>query len=343
MIVLNSDFSTTRCVTRTLPNFNLASDTKLISTLTLDLNDKRRGAGGLREQGYFKAGILNTSHETQHLPLVTIITAVFNGAKTLEQTILSVISQSYKNVEFIVIDGGSTDETMEVLKKYEHAIDYWISEPDTGIYNAWNKGVRLSQGEWICFLGADDYLWNDRSISDMVGALNEAPISIRLAYAKVMLLSEKAQDIHEAGEPWLKINKRFKQVMCIPHQGVMHRRSLFEENGLFDESFRIAGDYEFLLRELKIQDAMFVEAVTLAGMRQGGVSSTPVNSLKTLYEIRRAQRLHGAGAPGKIWFSALIRSYIKAGLWSVLGERRVRKVLDFYRRMVGLPPYWTKL
>ncbi|MDH5645697.1 MAG: glycosyltransferase, partial [Candidatus Heimdallarchaeota archaeon] len=92
----------------------------------------------------------------ENKPLVTIITAVLNGVDTLERTILSVISQSYTNIEYIIIDGGSTDGTIDIIRKYEHAIDCWVSESDTGIYDAWNKGVRLSNGEWIAFLGADD-------------------------------------------------------------------------------------------------------------------------------------------------------------------------------------------
>lgn len=280
---------------------------------------------------------------TESQPLVTVIIAVFNGAKTLQQCIDSITQQTYENKELIIIDGGSQDGTVDLLKKNAHQINYWISEPDQGIYDAWNKGLSQAKGEWICFLGADDFLWNMQSICAIEKELRKLPYGIRIAYGQVMLLNELAQNIHVVGEPWLHIKDRFKQVMCIPHQGVWHRRSLFEQVGAFDKSFRIAGDYELLLRELRDNDAIFIEGLVIAGMRQGGVSSAPENSLRALKEIRKAQILHGLKYPGRIWIGAFIRSHIKAWLWAIFGEKRVRKILDFYRQMLRLPPYWTKL
>lgn len=338
---LDPNYSTTRRLTNTRPTHFLKNEK---SKPKGDLHGSARGReeGGLQTQNYFK---LNgpSVESLNSLPLITIITSVFNAERTLEETILSVIGQSYSNVEYIIIDGGSTDGSLDIIKKYQHAIDYWVSEPDAGIYDAWNKGVLSSQGEWLCFLGADDYLWNAEAVSDMAKELTKVSENTCVAYGQVMLLNEQAQSICPVGEPWSDIKDRFKQVMCIPHQGVMHRRFLFERHGVFDESFRIAGDYEILLRELRNNDAVFVEGVILAGMRQGGVSSTPTNSLKALREIRKAQKLHGLQRLGKIWFLALIRSYIKVWLWKILSEEQVKKILDSYRKMMKLPLYWTKL
>src|SRR5688572_26809863 len=94
-------------------------------------------------------------------PKVSIITAVYNGDLYLEQTIQSVLAQTYANIEYIVIDGGSKDGTVAILKKYASKLAYWVSEPDKGIYDAWNKGVQAATGEWIAFLGADDLLFPD--------------------------------------------------------------------------------------------------------------------------------------------------------------------------------------
>ncbi|MNJ96118.1 PGL/p-HBAD biosynthesis glycosyltransferase [compost metagenome] len=276
-------------------------------------------------------------------PLLSVIVAVFNGVETLQQCIDSVVSQTYSNIELIIIDGASKDGTVSLLEANKGKIHYWISEQDGGIYSAWNKGVAKAKGEWICFLGADDYLWSMQSISELEKELTKLPSSVLIAYGQVMLLNESAQNIHLVGEPWLDIKDRFKQVMCIPHQGVLHRRSLFEKKGHFDESFRIAGDYEFLLRELRDNDAVFIAGPVVTGMRQGGISSAPENSLRALKEIRKAQVLHGLKYPGRIWVGAFIRSHIKVWLWGLFGEVRVRRILDFYRRMVKLPPYWTKL
>lgn len=279
---------------------------------------------------------------TGSTPLITIIIAVFNGTKTLQQCIDSVANQTYPNKELIIIDGGSTDGTIDLLKKNNHHITYWISEPDRGIYNAWNKALAQAKGEWICFLGADDFFLNTRVLEQMAVHLAIIPANIRVAYSQVMLLNNDGETLYPIGEPWGKIKERFKQLMCIPHQGVMHRRSMFEQNGKFDESFRIAGDYELLMRELKTGDAVFIPDLITTGMRQGGISSDPENTLVTMREIRRAQKMHGQQWPGWIWFAAMTRVYVRFFLWRILGENLTRKALDAYRRILGLPAYWTK-
>jgi glycosyltransferase involved in cell wall biosynthesis len=93
-------------------------------------------------------------------PLISIITVVYNGASTLERTIHSIIGQTYKNIEYIIIDGGSTDGTVDIIKKYENRLAFWVSEPDRGIYDAMNKGIDKATGEWMLFMGCDDILQN---------------------------------------------------------------------------------------------------------------------------------------------------------------------------------------
>lgn len=276
------------------------------------------------------------------MPLISIIVAVYNGAKTLQQCIDSVAHQTYPNRELIIIDGGSKDGTVEILTENSDKINYWISEPDRGIYNAWNKGLSQAKGEWICFLGADDFFWNDQVLERMSVALQNVPPDVRLAYAQIMLLSADGESLFSAGEPWEKIRGRFRQGSCLSHQGVMHRRSLFEQNGKFDESFRIAGDYELMLRELKTAEAMFIPDIITTAMRQGGLSSNPSNSIEAMQDIRRAQKMHGQYFPSFFWLVAMIRVYIRLLLWNSVGERTTRKLLDLGRRIRGLPPYWTR-
>ncbi|MFC7300108.1 glycosyltransferase family 2 protein [Herminiimonas aquatilis] len=279
---------------------------------------------------------------TESQPLLTVIVAVFNGAKTLQQCIDSVAHQTYENIELIIIDGGSQDGTVDLLKKNSEQISYWVSEPDRGIYNAWNKALAQATGDWICFLGADDYLWNADVMFKFAHSLNSVQPSMYVAYGQVMLLNDGGRNMYAVGEPWENINERFYQVMCIPHQGVFHRHALFEKVGDFDTSFRIAGDYELLLRELKKSKATFIPII-VSGMRQGGISNKPENTIKTLQEIRRAQKMHGFKFPGRIWTLAYIRSYIRTWAWKILGERCMARLLDTYRRAIGLPAYWTKL
>jgi len=275
-------------------------------------------------------------------PLLTVIVAVFNGAATLQQCIDSVARQTYPNKELIIIDGGSRDGTVDLLEANREQISYWISEPDRGIYNAWNKGLARAKGEWICFLGADDYFWDAQVLERMAAQMEKLPPDIRVVYGQIMMVNSDGTSLYPVGEPWEKIKGRFRQVMCIPHPGAMHRRGLFGQHGQFDESFHIAGDYELLLRELKVADAFFISDLVTVAMRQGGISSTPANSLLQLREVRRAQRLHGQYFPGRFWLMAMMRVYIRLLLWNTLGERMARKALDLGRRMMGLPPFWTR-
>ena len=248
--------------------------------------------------------------ESKNYPLITIIIAVFNGAKTLQQCIDSVIQQAYPNKQLIIIDGGSNDGTVELLEANNQSISYWISEPDAGIYNAWNKGLAIANGEWICFLGADDYFWDSSVLESMSSQLLIAPSNIRVVYGQIMLLNSNGENMYAVGKPWLKVKKRFKQIMCIPHPGLMHRSSLFEQHGQFDESFRIAGDYELLFRELQTGNAIFIPDLITIGMREGGVSSDPNNTLKAMQEIRLAQKINGQKLPGWFWVLAMLKVYI---------------------------------
>ena len=150
IICLDKNYSTTQLLTQKKPILKQRPGDKLETSLFLADNRERKGEGGLRTKGYFKK-----SYDDK--PMISIITVVFNGEKYLEQTIQSVINQTYDNVEYILIDGGSTDGTVDIIKKYGVQIDYWISESDSGIYDAWNKGLSLATGDIIGFCNADDF------------------------------------------------------------------------------------------------------------------------------------------------------------------------------------------
>ncbi|MFA6901882.1 MAG: glycosyltransferase family 2 protein [Gallionellaceae bacterium] len=267
------------------------------------------------------------------LPLISIIVAVYNGAKTLQQCIDSVSHQTYLSKELIIVDGGSLDGTVKLLGGNNDQISYWISEPDKGIYNAWNKGLLQAKGDWICFLGADDYFWDEKVLEHMVDSLQKLPSEIRVAYGQVMLVDANRKNLHAIGKPWGKIKERFKKIMCIPHPGSMHHKSLFQEFGQYDESFRIAADYELLLRELKTKDAFYFPDLITVGMMQGGISSDPENSLSSLREIRRAQIINGIYMPSWVWLLAIARVYVRLLMWRVLGESWAKKALDLYRHI----------
>lgn len=263
--------------------------------------------------------------------LITIIVAVYNGAKTLQQCIDSVSAQPYKNKELIIIDGMSNDGTVEILKKNTSRINYWISESDEGVFSAWNKGLRRANGDWICFLGSDDYLYTPDALNKLSSKLELIPLNIRLAYSRIMLLNPQGEELRPIGEPWDVAKNNFLKGKCLPHQGVMHRKSLFEKNGVFDESFGIGGDYELMLREIIHTDAFFIPDIVAIAMRQGGLSSNPKHSIEALFDIRRALHKHGRVFPSIYWIMAIMKAYFRKVIQICLGEDNANLIIDKIR------------
>jgi glycosyltransferase involved in cell wall biosynthesis len=168
-------------------------------------------------------------------PLFTVVTVVFNGEKDLESSILSVLNQSYRNVEYIIIDGGSTDGTLDILRRYEDAIDYWVSEPDNGIYDAMNKAIRLARGKWVYFLGSDDTLRNCLEI--VAGHLKDE----RTIYFGTVHTSGIKPITQTPLLPWQLLRRNICQ------QAIFYPRALFEWR-TFDLRYRILADWEFNMR-----------------------------------------------------------------------------------------------
>ena len=275
-------------------------------------------------------------------PKISLVTAVFNGAATLQQCIDSVLRQTYPHRELIVIDGGSADGTLEVIRRNSASLAYWVSEPDRGIYHAWNKALARARGDWICFLGADDHLPAPDTLEELAPILAGAYPPVRLVYGEVALVNERGEETQRLGKPWDAVRERFRQIMCLPHTGLMHHRSLFEAHGGFDESYRIGGDYEMLLRELRAGEARFVPGLVVAAMGHGGASTDPGRSLQMILEFRRAQVQHGLGRPGGHWLAAHARARLLVWLWRVLGRRAAPYVFDALRLITGKSPYWTR-
>ncbi len=311
------------------------SNEKFERTAYLPAHTKRSGEGGMRLQE-------SCNQSANKSPLITVITVVFNSAVTLEKSILSVIKQTCDDMEYLVIDGGSNDGTIDILRKYEYAIDYWVSEPDAGIYDAFNKAVRCSRGDWIYFLGADDYFY-DESVLSAIAPYLSANSSFKLIYGSVAIVNSQTQELFRVGEPWKIAKKRFGSIVSIPHQGLMHHRTWFEKYGLFDTSYRMAGDYEMLLRGWPNEEALFIKDRVIACMRQGGVTSTPETTTEALREIRRAQRVHGSKLPSVRLLAAFTTVFIRKAFTKIFGVHTAFQLMDFGRKLFGKPPYWTKI
>ena len=275
-------------------------------------------------------------------PVISVIVAVYNGTGTFQRCLDSIANQTYQNIELIVIDGNSTDGTIDVIKANEEHVSYWESSADSGIYDAWNKALKHVKGEWVCFLGADDYFWSDDVLEEISVQLVNVYPDCRVLYGQVALVNEKNEVLYYAGESWEKVKKKFQSLMTLPHQGVMHHRSLFDDYGVFDDSFKIAGDYDFLLRELKEGNAMFMPDTIVAGMQQGGISSRPGQGLALLEEIRKSHRKFSNTGESFDWWLAYIKVRIRMLLWQILGGTVTRYLLDIFRVCTGKPRHWTR-
>lgn len=165
-------------------------------------------------------------------PLISVVTVVYNASKTFEKTIKSVINQTYNNVEYIVIDGGSTDGTLDIIEKYEDKIDYWISEEDKGIYDAMNKGIKIANGDWIYFLGADDILFN---VLDDIS--KELDIEKNAVYGDVYM--PKKHKLYDG--KFTKFKLMFNNI-C--HQAIFYNKNVFQ-NKQFDLKYKLLSDYAF--------------------------------------------------------------------------------------------------
>lgn len=224
-------------------------------------------------------------------PLVSVITVVFNGAHHLQDCLDSVARQRGLAIEHIVIDGGSTDGTVGILEAWSHQLSFWVSEPDSGIADAMNKGIRKARGEWLVFLHADDFFTgSDDALKTCVAAAGGADV---VAFPVYFGTPPNLEFRPPRGAGW-RIN--LKMGMC--HQGMLTRRRLFEEVGLYDTSYRIDMDYDFLMRAHRA-GARFASFKTpaLAVMRDTGISSrTDWPSIK--WRFLEERRIHFAHATG---------------------------------------------
>ncbi len=266
-------------------------------------------------------------------PRVTVVVAVYNAVRDLARCLDSVLAQTDAGVELVVIDGASTDGSVEVIRARAGRLAYWESSPDRGIYHAWNKALAHARGDWLYFLGADDYLWAPDVLARVAPTLDEAVAShTRVVYGRVAVLDESGRRLGVRGAPWAEVAGEFTRQLSLPHQGVFHHRSLLA--GGFDESYRISGDYEVLLRELPARAPRFVDVI-VAGWTLGGVSSRPEQARRLLAENHRALAAHGLG-PGRLgraWDHARLR--LRLALGSALGAGSVATASRLYRRALG--------
>lgn len=225
---------------------------------------------------------------------ISIITVVFNNEKTIEDTILAVAAQTHPDIEHIVVDGASTDGTMDVVRRHRGKIAKLVSEPDEGIFDAMNKGIRLATGEVIAFLNADD-IYADNTVLEQVASVFFDP-SVDACYANLVYVDPV--DLNKVVRFWK--SQEFKpglfQKGWVPaHPTFFARKKVYQQHGNYDVSLKLAADYELMLRFLekfKVK-SVYIPRVFVK-MRTGGVSNNSIrNILQQNIEIYRACKKNG--------------------------------------------------
>ncbi|MAY82573.1 MAG: glycosyl transferase [Flavobacteriales bacterium] len=228
-------------------------------------------------------------------PKVTIITVCFNAAQTIANTIESVLGQDYPNLEYIVIDGKSSDKSLEIINQFQSQISKIISEPDQGMYDALNKGIGMASGDVIGMLNSDDFYVDEHVVSDMVTAMSSSP-GYESGYADLYYVDNKNTDkVIRKWRSGVYKREKFKHGWMPPHPAFFLRKEAYEKYGGFNLEFKSAADYELMLRMLykhKLNAAYLPRYIVK--MRVGGMSNASLlNRLKANREDRRAWTVNG--------------------------------------------------
>ncbi|MEG6548837.1 glycosyltransferase [Desulfocurvibacter africanus] len=272
-------------------------------------------------------------------PLFSIITATFNAAKSFPVLLDSLAAQTCCDFELVVQDGGSSDDTLAVVESYAARLPAVaiLSEPDSGIYDAWNRAVSRARGEWLIFLGADDYLMEPGTLTEAMDLLRSVPRESGLAAASLELRGAKSRRVLSP------VMEGFGSIFSIapaPFPSLFVRCSLALDYP-FDTSFRLAGDYDFLCRVWFYAHPVELNLCAV-GMALGGMTADPRNWLKSDYEMFIAARRNlpkKAPLPKGLW--PAMKSCMAYTVFGVLGLRRGAALLDRIRTLRGLPPSWA--
>lgn len=234
---------------------------------------------------------------------VSIITVCYNAASTIEQTIKSVLGQTYRNIEYIIIDGNSTDGTVEILEQYKDKVSKIICEADSGIYNAMNKGIMISTGDIIGIINADDW-YELTAVENVVKCFEEKEVDI--VHGDIKLVWEDGR-VEEA--PTTDSLDKLWYSMVVRHPATFVKREIYIKYGLFDENYKIAADYEFILRCYVHNVAFFYLEEILSHFRKTGIS----NQKKELCidETRKIALSYASKAPNGKEIVAMINKQIE--------------------------------
>jgi len=183
-------------------------------------------------------------------PLVSVITVVYNGSQVLEGTILSVLNQSWPSIEIIIIDGGSTDGTQDIILRYANRLAWWVSEPDAGLYDAMNKGLAAARGDYVWFINAGDRIYTSDTLERALSATEPGAELPAVIYGDTMIVNDRYEEIglRRLRPPRQLTWRSFRKGMLVCHQAILVRRDLAEP---YDLRYRHSADFDWVIRALK--------------------------------------------------------------------------------------------
>jgi len=230
---------------------------------------------------------------------ISVITPVYNGASTIESCIKSVKKQSYKDFEYIIVDGGSTDNTLEIIKHSGFENLKWVSEKDNGLYDAFNKGIKMATGDVICFLCADDMYTHEKVLQNIATAFKNNP-DTEMIYTDIIYVDK--DNLSKIDRYWKSssfVPGLFKKGWLPPNTALFIQRKVFLEHGMFDTRYRLASDYEMqyrLFEKLRLR-SLYITGVSVT-MRSGGMSNSNLRGMyKSLRECYLALKQHNVKFP----------------------------------------------
>jgi glycosyltransferase involved in cell wall biosynthesis len=271
--------------------------------------------------------------------MITIIVACLNSAPYIGRCLKSIASQDFAGNEVVVVDGGSTDATVEILRRYGKMMGSrlrWISEPDRGLADAWNKAVYRARGDWLIFLGADDALSASDVLSRVVPRLVEASPQYSVVYGVVARTDLTGRIVEYLDQPWSPAKFR-GCIANLPHSAVFHHRSLFDRYGPFDGSFGIALDYDFLLRSLMETMPLQIDGLVVTHAQIGGLSTDYCHRLQAVSEHIQLCYRHVGRIPTMMYWWAT-KTWVSWLLYQLGGDRLVFTATNLYRRFVNGRP-----
>lgn len=218
-------------------------------------------------------------------PTFSIITITYNAVRLVEQTLLNVLSQSYPNIEYIVIDGGSTDGTVDIIRRYESGLAYWVSEPDKGIYDAMNKGLQKATGDYVWFINAGDTLCSSDTVQSVVSKLQKRKALPDIIYGETNIVDEERRSLglRRLRAPRKLSWKSFRMGMLVCHQSFIPKRAIAPS---YDLQYRYSADFDWCIRCMKQARSFCDTHLTLSDFLDGGTSTTQRKaSLRERYAI----------------------------------------------------------